>query len=188
MSLIHDIIKIKYSRLGYLPNYPYHLISDREMFNAFIGMDTGFNSDVPVFFRDYYPNPFTDDIVYQKRNHSGDVIDTVKLSTEYAKLVNYIRNTITAYLDEQNASTIVIPDWIYTYMLGEVVYQKSDRLDIKDTLTLLGKSNLENEFTMDACIQCYDTSLRYISTLSSGLRPPTMFGEPHVIKQLRLEA
>lgn len=33
---IHDIIKIEYIRQGYLPDFPYHLISDEEMFNAFI--------------------------------------------------------------------------------------------------------------------------------------------------------
>ncbi len=37
--LTHDIIKIQYSREGYLPDYPYHMISDREMFNAFICID-----------------------------------------------------------------------------------------------------------------------------------------------------
>ena len=38
MSFIHDIIKIKYSKLGYLPSYPYNLISDKEMFQAFINL------------------------------------------------------------------------------------------------------------------------------------------------------
>ena len=36
---IHDLIKIKYIREGYLPNYPYHMISDEEVFNAFINPD-----------------------------------------------------------------------------------------------------------------------------------------------------
>ena len=34
--MIHDVIKIKLSREGYLPDYPPHLISDEEMCRAFI--------------------------------------------------------------------------------------------------------------------------------------------------------
>ena len=36
MTFIHNNIKIKYVNLGYLPNWPYHLISDEEMFDAFM--------------------------------------------------------------------------------------------------------------------------------------------------------
>src|SRR5574343_441788 len=36
LMFIHDIIKMEYVRQGYLPNFPYHLISDQEMFDAFI--------------------------------------------------------------------------------------------------------------------------------------------------------
>ena len=39
MSYIHDIIKIKYVREGWLPNWPYHLISDQEMCDAFLKQD-----------------------------------------------------------------------------------------------------------------------------------------------------
>lgn len=39
MSFIHDIIKIKYIREGYLSNIPYHLVSDEEMFYAFRGIE-----------------------------------------------------------------------------------------------------------------------------------------------------
>lgn len=185
MAFAHDIIKIKYSRLGYLPNYPYHLISDREMFDAFIGLDGDTSSQ--TFFHDYYPNPFTDNEVYQKKDYTGKVLGTVVLQDEYLKLVNYIRTIITAYLDTEDKSVVTIPDWIYTYMLGEVIYTKSEYLDRFDLLKLMGMNNNDNEFTVSACIKCYDTSLRYVSTLTTGLRPPTMFGEPHVIKQLRLE-
>jgi hypothetical protein len=88
--------------------------------------------------------------------------------------------------DNADAEAYAIPDWIYTYMLGEVVYQQSEYLDIQDTLTLLKCSNLDNEFTREACINCYITSIGYISTLSANARPATIFGEPHVIKQLRM--
>lgn len=178
--LVHDIIKIKYVKLGYLKkNYPYHLISDEEMFNAFIDLGNGFTSglvDPDVkFFDTYYPNPFAEQHYIYK--------DT-SLSEKYSELKQYIINTINNYL----ANEVKIPDWIYTYMLGEVIYNQSDYLDIQDCLTLLHCSNLNNEFTPEACAVCYQTSLNYISTLTSGVRPPTVFGEPHVIKNLRLEA
>ena len=50
MSLVHDYIKIKYTREGYLPDYPYHMISDDEMIEAFMKSD----SDEGFFFDNYY--------------------------------------------------------------------------------------------------------------------------------------
>ena len=194
--LVHDIIKIKYVSLGYIrKNYPYHLISDEEMFNAFIDLgDKEFNKKTTVinpkvrFFDSYYPCPFTEDDYYEKRNSKGEVIERISLLGEYNKLKDYIVSAINQYLTLRDSTSIELPDWVYTYMLGEVVYQKSEYLDIQDTLTLLNCSNLDNEFTKEACVACYRTSLNYISTLTSGIRPATVFGEPHVIKQLRLEA
>lgn len=194
--LVHDILKIKYVNLGYLKkNYPYHLISDEEMFNAFIDLGTGFTSkliDPNVrFFDMYYPNPFAEeDYIYQKTNAMGEVIEEISLSGEYSKLKAYIISAINEYLTyygTSEESNHLVPDWVYTYMLGEVVYTKSEYLDIYDTLELLGCSNLDNEFTREACIACYRTSLNYISTLTTGIRPPTIFGEPHIIKNLRME-
>ena len=37
--LVHDVIKIRLVEDGYLPNYPYHMMSDREMIAAFMGTD-----------------------------------------------------------------------------------------------------------------------------------------------------
>lgn len=196
--LIHDILKIKYVKLGYIrKNYPYHLISDEEMFNAFIDLgNEDFNSKTTIidpktrFFDDYYPNPFGPDDVYIKKDNTGRET-TIVLSDEYDKLKACIISTINDYLKyctTTEAADHQIPDWIYTYMLGEVVYQKSEYLDIQDTLALLGCSNLDNIFTKDACIACYKTSMQCISMSVTDVRPFTVFGEPHVIKQLRLEA
>ena len=192
--MVHDILKIKYVDLGYLiKNYPYHLISDEEMFNAFIDLGDGFTSNLVDpdirFFDRYYPNPFTDEDYYEKKNAQGEVIERIKLSDEYDKLKAYIVSAIKDYMKYQGTadeSSHLLPDWVYTYMLGEVVYQQSDYLDIQDTLSLLGCSNVDNEFTTQACTKCYVTSLGYVSTLTAGVRPPTVFGEPHVIKSLRM--
>ena len=195
MSLVQDIIKIKYTRLGYLPNYPYHLISDEEMFNAFIDLSAGSDSasgsgdsdSVERFFEDTYPNPFEEEDV-EYISPSGEKIS---LSSEYYRLKQYIVDTINEYLQYQGTSEAedhMIPDWIYTYMLGEVIYNSSDYRDIYDLLVLLDSANIDNEMTPMVCKQCYIKSTKFISTLTTGVRPPTVFGEPHVIKQLRLEA
>ena len=193
MSFIHDIIKIKYSKLGYLPGYPYHLISDEEMFKAFICLtDSDEDKKADHFFEDYYPNPFEgkNNLYYRKLDAKGDVISEVSLSDEYDKLKSNIIKVVNLYLQyagTELAENYTIPNWIYTYMLGEVVYANSTYLDIYDTLALLGENNTNNKFTNKACALCYATSIKYISKQTSGTRPPTVFGEPHVIKQLRLE-
>lgn len=172
--------------MGYLPNYPYHMISDREMFAAFIDLTSDNTSSDPTFFDATYPNPFSEeDSYYQKHNAKGEVIEEISLNGEYLRLKQYIIKCINAYLSDPER--VDIPDWIYTYMLGEVIYVKSEFKDILNLLSALGTSNLNNEFNLASCVQCYATSLKYISTLTSGIRPPTMFGEPHIIKQLRLE-
>ena len=194
--LAHDIIKIKYVKLGYIKkNYPYHLISDEEMFNAFIDLGTGFESSLidpnVRFFDSYYPNPFAEeDYIYQKKNSKGEVIEEISLNGEYIRIRDYIITSINDYLQYYGTpeeSDHQVPDWVYTYMLGEVIYNGSEYLDIQDLLELLHCSNLDNEFTREACVACYATSLNYISTLTTGIRPPTFFGEPHVIKKLRMD-
>ena len=198
MSLTHDLIKIKYVRLGYLPNYPYHLISDQEMFDAFIDLSndglssSGDTSDVERFFEDYYPNPFEEeDTVIQ-----GAGGEQISLNNEYLRLRAYIIDTINQYLAHVGTAeegNYIIPAWIYTYMLGEVIYNVPGNpddfqyRDMHDLLVLLDADNIENEMTPDICKLCYMKSTKYISTLTTGIRPPTVFGEPHVIKQLRLE-
>lgn len=193
--LVHDILKIKYVSLGYIKkNYPYHLISDEEMFNAFIDLGTGFESSLIYpdvrFFDMNYPNPFeTQDYIYRKTNAYGEVIEEISLRSVYNKLKDYIISSINEYLKyygTSEESEHLVPDWVYTYMLGEVTYQHSDYLDIEDILALLDCSNLDNEFNIDACVKCFIVSSNYISTLASGIRPPTIFGEPHVIKNLRM--
>ena len=187
--LIHDIIKMKYVNLGYIKkNYPYHLISDEEMFNAFIDLgDEDFNANTTMidpnvrFFDDYYPNPFAeDDYIYERKNSNGEVIERISLSETYSTLKEYILACIKDYLDSKAS----LPNWVYTYMLGEVIYQQSDYLDIQDLLVMLDCFNIDNEYTREACIKSFIVSLRYVATDTDD-RPPTIFGEPHIIKMLR---
>ena len=57
-----------------------------------------------------------------------------------------------------------------------------------DLTQLLHDNHINNKFNRLDCTRCYIESTKYISTLTTGIRPPTVFGEPHVIKQLRLES
>lgn len=165
--LAHDIIKIMYVEQGYLPDYPYHLISDEEMFDAFIFADDN-------FFSTTYPCPRD-------------------MQSQYNELVTAIKYHIQQYLNNQLSSaaesTYTLPDWIHSYMLGIVVSPSSPELDRHDLFVLLGMDNLDDEFTSEIYQAIYRISTKWTYKLpvtERTHRPPTMFGEPHVIKSLRL--
>lgn len=157
---IHDIAKTLYVNMGYLPNIPYHLISDKEMFNAFL-RDGG-------FFADYYPCP---DDAFQEA---------------YDKLLECIHSKIAAFIEKGE----VIPDWVYSYMIMQTITYQSPEVDIA---YICDMSNIDSpkllaEFTPQVAATCYEVSKKWLQKFPSKHRdrPPTMFGEAHVIKSLRL--
>lgn len=156
---IHDIIKIKYSKEGYLPDYPYHLISDGEMFAAFL------NEDDSCFLYDTYPCP---DELFRE---------------EYDALIAYIKKKIDAY-----HSVTPLPDWIYSYMLGVPIYMHSSIEDRHDLLVSMNLDNLNDEIGVRECAQILKFSKEQLLRIPDidDPRPPTIFGEPHVLKYLRL--
>lgn len=178
---VHDIIKIQLSQLGYLPDYPPHLISDEEMCDAFLpyvydedNPESGYDAfmEVPInFFRDMYP--LLDDSLESAYK---------KLISEIAYHIYQLKNT----LDD----SYVLPDWVYSYMLGIVISVNSPTKDKHDLFVLLNTDNLYDEFN-DSCAEaCYYESIEWLKKLPTSQkihRPPTMFGEPHVIKSLRLK-
>lgn len=172
MSLIHDTIKINLIREGYLPNYPYHLISDEEMCDAFLSdNNTG-------YFFDYYP-----------------LIDQ-SLKVPYDNIVKAIRY----YLNECKKPEVDeyrFPDWVYSYMLGAAISINSDPYDIQELADLMNVSIDYGDFSTLLSTNCYRISREWLKKLNDtstqsedgediDLRPPTIFGEPHVIKYLRL--
>lgn len=185
---IHALVKINLVREGYLPNYPYHLISDAEMCDAF--MDNG-----KGYFYDRYPC-----IV-------PEYVDKLNETGPYDNLTRAIRYYINELKTSKNPS-YTMPDWVYSYMLGKVIGKDSDVLDIHDLLVPLHVDNIDDEFTREASIACYEVSKdwlrrtrpntyegnvngldsRYVEfeNKKTDLRPPTMFGEAHVIKSIRL--
>jgi len=161
--LVHNIIKTNYVREGYLPNYPYHLISDKEMFNAFI------NNTDECYFKTHYP------CIHES------------LKAEYDELINAIQYHIDKYI--ASSGDVKLPDWVYSYMMGEVVSSESSTQERHEMLVLMNLDNLTDEMTKEVWESCLEISNAWVRKLppsKNDHRPPTMFGEPHVIKSLRL--
>lgn len=169
MLLVHNIIKILYVREGYLPNYPYHMISDREMLEAFLRVDDD-GVTLQGFFADKYPCVDED------------------LAEQYQALVSALCYHINQYLESDN-NDYVIPDWVYSYMLGTVIAESSTAQDKHDLFVLLNLDNLTDTWTKEiseACLEVSEAWVKKLPPAKTDHRPPTIFGEPHVIKSLRL--
>jgi len=238
---------MKYVNEGYLPNYPYHLISDDEMCDAFIrltqddidknGNPTGTYTYKGYFFMMY---PLLD----LELNHE-DGSDEIE-PMAYSNLVKAIHYHIYSFKN-RTADHAILPDWIYSYMLGPVISVSSPIPDIHDVIEPIDADNEDDFFEGYQSIACYKVSrdwnhrvvhkeearffpLRLNNTkvdillhpewlapqidesiIEDGviirytgdglandkgqmvytpnlinLRPPTMFGEPHVVKAIRI--
>lgn len=184
----HDIIKIKYVRLGYLPDWPPHLLADDEMCDAFLKYPEDpdksedelwkewLDGDDPQFFRDYY-------YLSECRKDSIDY----ELKDAYRELVKQINYHLNQFKQDLSDSPI-LPDWIYSYMLGECVGPKSDISDIHDFISLMGVDNLYDDYNNLCAHTCLDYSGEWLNKRIQfdEHRPPTPFGEPHVVKYLRV--
>lgn len=238
--LIHNLIKMKLIDNGYLPNYPYHLISDEEMINAFLGKKS--TSDDPEnpryelagFFVDFYPAL------------QGLTPTFTNVSRSFDNLILTIYCILQIYLHKKAENEVYeIPDWVYSYMLSSVISVNSNKKDIHDLIYPLGVDNIDDDFDYDCETACNNESIKWLKQTNqietmvlpkylyfedpetseiSGdilntyiydgtdsakslesiytlafdidgirkssneiyLRPPTIFGEPHVIKSIRL--
>lgn len=177
MYTLHDIIKIRFSQLGYLPDTPYHLVSDEEMCDAFIQHET---EGKILYFYDNYP------------------CLSNELRPAYDSLVEAILYHVDNFKESPDPDAC-LPNWVYSYMLDAVVGPNSDPLDIHDLITPMGMDNIEDQFTAEHSNACYEISRKWLmklkrerATLPDGTiidtRPPTVFGEPHVIKSVRLSS
>lgn len=217
MSYIHDIIKIKYVREGWLPNWPYHLISDQEMCDAFLKQDIRV---IPheVFIVDSYDKLstyLTNMMGYSGYMMSNYIVPYLKTCSDYdfkwdeeyahdiSALVVGLHNLCSTFSKEVETNPEAsLPDWVYSYMIGRVFgprFKDDDLTNVRELhdlfvlLDLVEASssvvdNLEDEFTPIAGYACYQVSKRWIAKLPNDQkRPYGMFGEPHVIKSLRLQ-
>lgn len=182
----HDVIKLRYSIEGYLPYYPPHLISDEEMFEAFIPLN--YFNFIPYesvemdpdmwnrFSRDENPHYFFDNY---------PLVDENQLS-QYKELVSNIIYYLKMFLYD---STCLIPSWVYSYMLHSTIGPTSSKEDIHELLVGLRCDNIDDDYDTTAVNACYEISSKYIGGLKRDEkihRPVTMFGEPHVMKYLRI--
>ena len=196
--MINDIIKIKYVREGYLPNYPPHLTSNEEMVSGFINSDSSHmydEYDIPDilkslggYFADNYISPMLDEYDLDNLSESDSkMIETMSNLVEYIQ--GQLQEAIT--LSSEQGEDLVTQDWIYSYMLGMVVGPLSDVRDKHDLLVLMNLDNIDDIFTPEAAASCYKISSRWIAktypNVDDTRRVPTIFGEPHVIKSLRLD-
>lgn len=173
-NFIHTLIKIKYINEGYLPNYPYRMISDKEMFDAFTDDEGYFNYTYPCI------NP---DLQNQYDELKQFIFDVIALYQDYnAEVQERVRN--------QFEKGFSIPDWIYSYLLGNTVSIHSPEASVQDLYDLLNLENETTEFTPELSQECYDVSKEWVLKLPAKYvnRPATMFGEPHVFKSLRLQS
>lgn len=187
MSLVNDTVKIKLVRYGYLKNYPPHLLSDEEMIEGFY-----------KYFEDFYYKPMKSE--YENPAHVDPYpMISVRANDQYDDMIehldvlyDYIKSSCTRALELAHAQgeDIIVDDWIYSYMLGSTVGPKSDTRDIHDLLVLMNADNIDDIFTRIASETCYKISKKWIAKTylgSSNKRPPSVFGELHVIKSLRLD-
>lgn len=151
---IHDLIKINFVTEGYLPNYPYHLLSDAEMCDAFLRYSIENNTvKWDGYFCDVYKLPDQDELS----------------NTNYATIEKAYKNlgiTILYYLHELKNSkepSYTLPDWIYSYMLGKVVGKDSEALDVHDIIYPLGADNIDDDFTDKAAYACYNESKKWLN-------------------------
>jgi hypothetical protein len=76
-------------------------------------------------------------------------------------------------------------------MNGATIGPNSDLYDKHYLLDMLELDNADDEFSVEVYEDIYKMSQKYIGKLSDQKklhRPPTIFGEPHVVKILRLES
>lgn len=173
-AFIHDLIKIKYSNEGYLPDWPYHEISDEEMCNAFLSERFSENENV----------------IFSENSSSYFAAMYPLLDDALQDAYNQLVRNITYWLDKCISSTsaqYTLPDWVYQYMIGSVIGVESDKIDIHDLLVQLGVDNIDDDWTADAEIECYRVSTLCMNRIKSpDHRSPTIFGDPLILRYLRL--
>ena len=155
-----DLIKVKYVREGYLPDIPYRMISANETIEAF--------KQAGGYFDITYPNISED------------------REAEYEALKQFMYSTLDSFVDTGS----YVPTWIYSYMLGEVTGPKSSSEEIDYLASLIGiddYSATQSGFSSEMSDYCYKVSFEWLQKNKDEHRPPTIFGEPHVIKSLRLK-
>lgn len=197
-NFINQVVKIQLSAAGYLPDYPYHMISSAEMADAFfetkvtsdsagVHVDSDFINDGDFFHQLYLcPSTWSADIqsAYQKLHRAIQLIVGNWKYLQTASVSSIIIDEEDIYCE---LTADRLPDWIYSYVLCKVIGLYSPSEDIHDLLVLLDQDNINDEFLETTAANCYKISSEWLSKFpGDDKRPPSIFGEMHVIKSLRL--
>lgn len=178
---------MRYTYEGYLPNYPYHLISDEEMFEAFLPITkfyTNYRQELEINNTDWVNLLESSGQYYFIDNYP--LVDK-SLQPQYKLLVSDIVWHLKKYLSEE---AYVIPDWVYSYLLNETIGPTSDVRERHDLLVALNVDNIEDEFTLAAANMCYKLSTIQVGRLPESERihrPPTIFGDLGIIKYIAIQ-
>ena len=197
-EFLHNIIKNELSELGYLPNLPYHLISDSEMFDAFLSVQESATRDIDMskdidsydtairkaannpaglgyvvsgcMFYDYYPIDGYDFQLNNTLTQATDMsIERISSKTCYSQLVQRIHYCIESYkLGEE------IPDWVYAYMLRAVIGPKSSYDDICSLQSMLGLT-VTGEFSIETAKSCLLISRESAKSYDGPARPVDLY-------------
>lgn len=159
-NLVHDIIKIKYVDEGYLPYYPYHMISDNEMCDAFLRLEQDKNRwgipEGPYYYRGnfFLMYPLLDIQLNTERDDASD-------NYAYSNLVKAIHYHISRF-KERASNRETLPDWVLTYMLGTVISVSNQPIEIHDVIVPLECDNEDDNFEGTQSVACYKTSKDWI--------------------------
>ena len=192
MSLNTDIVKIKMVATGYLKNYPPHLISDDEMCEAFLNTTYPVSTDGQTSFSKYHIPMTDEEWEYFKsdtrlsmfRDYYG--LPDKALEKQYRDLVSGIVEQLILF-EQSMEDGRKLPDWVLSYMNLTTIGAHSEYLDVDGMLMLMGLNMIEPEFTPAVSARCYEISVEWLKKTNNGNRPATIFGEPHIIKYLRLQ-
>ena len=210
-NYIYDLVKIKYIREGYLPDLPYHLVSDNELYDAFLSYNSEtdtysgyftavYSAPTDAILKGYYDtlvNAIYRHLCIAKGLANRSLIEygtgaEIKITDPYLVNSGMIESiNPTKPISNINYTFMGLPNWIYAYMLGNTISDKSDdEQDYEDLLKTLGVKKLP-----DMEYQCYKISDGWLKKLPDNLlvynkevlRPKTIFGEPHIIKAIRVD-
>lgn len=197
-NFINQVCKIQLSREGYLSEYPYHLISNSELADAFfetqvtivdnnIQVDASFENSRDFFHQNFICDTSWSPEVkygYQKLHRA---IQLIVGNWKYLQSASISHMTLDTDDVQCELTVDALPDWVYSYILHKVICQRSSDADIHTLLDLLDIDNPLDEFSAEVAEKCYKVSAEWLAKFPQIYhRPPSVFGEPHVIKSLRI--
>lgn len=189
--LVQDLVKINLVKEGYLPNYPYHLLSTEEMCLGFY-----------TYFNDTYPEPASDTLKgYWTTLYSSIIYHAQKMVYDGSyTLPDWVYSYMLGAVIGPKSDALDIHDLIaplYADNLDDIFGEAQEMACYTISRQWTERTKLQEVRTLsDDEIAAYHLSdpsifgaggkMVFSSQTEIPMRPPTIFGEPHVVKSLRL--